>query len=141
MLSRDFKIALEAYIAEMARPRGATESNSAKMDSEFFAQEKLLQAITTQEEASLAYDSLDDSDRAFGNHFSDCPDGAAYHPHESSGAAYCVLNDGSAVLVAWNDSGFWDVTFCSEEEAAREIDERNAEYSPEEEEEEEEEEE
>jgi hypothetical protein len=128
MLSHDFKTALEAYIAEMARPPGFGETIVSKTNREYSATESLLAAITNQEEAILAYDSLDDADRTMGTHFSDCPDDAAYHPHESSGAAYCLLNDGSAVLVAWNDSGFWDVIFCSEEVAAREIDARNAEY-------------
>ncbi len=128
MLSHDFKTALEAYIAEMARPRRVGETYSDKANREYAATESLLSAITNQEEAIIAYDSLGDADRAMGNYFSDCPDGAAYHPHESSGAAYCLLDEGTAVLVAWDDSGFWDVTFCSEEVAAREIDARNAEY-------------
>jgi hypothetical protein len=127
-LSDSFKTALESYIAEMARPQNREEDFTVKLNREYAATESLLASITNQEEAIVAYDSLDDADRTMGNHFSDCPDGAAYHPHESSGAAYCLLNDGSAVLVAWSDSGFWDVTFCSEEVAAREIDERNAEY-------------
>lgn len=127
MLSEDFRAKLATYIDIMADPR-------ARYAAECEAAENLVNAINSAKEFNLAYDTLDDADRTLGNMVADNADGAAYHPRESSGAAYIVLGDGSAILAAWNDSGFWEVESCSEEAARREIDARNAEYGEEEEE-------
>ncbi len=121
MLSEDFRAKLAAYIDTMADPR-------ASYAQECEAAENLANALNSADEFALAYDSLEDASRTIGNMVADNADDAAYHPHESSGAAYIVLGDGSAILASWNDSGFWDVESCSEEKAQREIDARNAEY-------------
>lgn len=60
-------------------------------------------------------------------------DEAAYHNQESSGIAMIKLEDG-AVIAEWSDSGFWDVSTMSEEQASKIIKEANAEWNQEEEE-------
>ena len=50
-------------------------------------------------------------EREVGGYIADNADTAAFHPHESSGAACVYVDAETAVCVDWTDDGFYDVSF------------------------------
>ncbi len=121
-----FREAFERYIAAVANPL-------AKLADETQAAETMLASIQTRGQAQWAFDALEDASRTMGSHVADNADGAAYHPWESSGAAYIALSDGFAIFAQWDNSGFWEIDFPTIENAEKEIEVMNQEYAEEEE--------
>ncbi len=121
-----FRKALEHYVATMANPQATLFDENA-------AAELLCVAIETRSQAQMAFDALEDASRTMGSHVADNADGAAYHPWESSGAAYIELSDGFAIFAEWDDQGFWEIDFPTIKNAEREIEAMNLEWGEEEE--------
>lgn len=112
-----------------------TAISAYKADPSFETAEAMLWSIRTRGQAQIAYEALDDagynSSRIVGRHVADNADEAAYHPNESSGAAYVLLEDGFTIFAQWSDAGFWDVDFPTEHNAKMEIEAMNDEYGEE----------
>ena len=122
MLSPSFSPVFANWVETMASP-------NTTLTMEYDATTAMLNGMETQADAQAAFDSMDDASRVMGQWATDNNFSAAYHPVESSGAAYVLLEgDGTAIFASWDDAGFWDVTFCTQEEARLEINRLDAEY-------------
>lgn len=122
MLSPTFTPIFSNWVETMASP-------NTTLAMEYDATATMLNGMMTREDAQAAFDSMDDASRAMGQWVTDNNFNATYHPCESSGAAYVLLEgDWTAIYASWSDDGFWYVYFCSQEEARMEINRLDAEY-------------
>lgn len=96
------------------------------------AMDDLLASIQTGSDAQKAYDALmcasENACRIMGNHVADNATDSAYHPEESEGCAYLVLDDDSAIWAEWDSYGFWYVTVTTQPEAYKQMEAKALEY-------------
>ena len=91
----------------------------APIAEEYIAQEKALQACVTAADWQAAYDAF--GERTIAELVCQWADEASFGPAEGEGAAMIVIDDGSAIVAEWFDSGRYDVTFTTAEKAAAAI--------------------
>lgn len=116
-----FSKALALYIDTMANPKSG-------ISDEYAAAENLCAAIETKAQAQIAFDSMDDASRTIGNYVADNATDSAFHPEESEGCAYIVLDDDSAIWAEWDSYGFWYVTITTRQKAYKEMESKALEY-------------
>lgn len=101
MLTNAVKNGIEAY-QQIPYDKGAIKLE---------AMESVLHDCQTQDDWQTCIDEF--GERYVGSYIADNADDLTSHPYESSGIAYIKMTEATAIMVEWNDQGFYDVEFTA----------------------------